>query len=249
MPDAKLTVPTWNLFLGSGAPRNFLEHFTKHKNVFFVDRGRRESFAPVADLMVESGADVVCLQEIDAGSFRNGGRNLLDEIADAAGFRYRHFARQRGLHCNDGIALVSKVPLASVSTTVLVHDFEQRGLITADVDLGAERVTVAVTHLAAFPFNGRLRRRQCEQIASELESRERLVLAADFNCDPSSSDLAPLREALGLRPLVEEPSFPVYGPRFRFDNVFASRAISAVDARVLPARCSDHLAVLATVAT
>lgn len=247
MPGSTLTVLSWNLFLGSGAPRNFLDHFAKHKNVFFVDRGPRQSFAPVAELILDSKCDVVCLQEIDAGSFRNGGRNLLDEIADAAGFRFRHFARQRYLHCNDGIALLSRLPLASVSTTVLVHDFEQRGLITADVDLGGTIVTVGVTHLAAFPFNGGLRRRQCEQISAELASRDHLVLAADYNCDPHSDDLAPLRDKLGLRPLIHAPSFPAYGPRYRFDNVFASRGVGARDARVLSAQHSDHLAVLASV--
>jgi len=247
MSSSTLTILSWNLFLGSGAPRNFFEHFAKHKNVFFVDRSPRQSFAPVAELIVDSKCDVVCLQEIDAGSFRNGGRNLLDEIADAAGFRYRHFARQRRLHCNDGIALLSRLPLASVSTAVLVHDFEQRGLITAEVDLGGTTVTVGVTHLAAFPFNGRLRRRQCEQISIELASRDHLVLAADYNCDSQSDDLAPLRNQLGLRPLVDAPSFPAYGPRYRFDNVFASRSVAALDARVLAARHSDHLAVLASV--
>lgn len=212
-----------------------------------MDRGAPRSFAPVADLIVELGVDVVCFQEVDVGSFRNGGRNLLDEIADAAGFPYRHFARQRGLHCNDGIALMSRLPLNRVTTTVLVHAFEQRGMITADVELDGREVTVGVTHLAAFPFNVRLRRQQCEQIARELGSRERVVLGADFNCDPESVDVMPLRNHLGLRPLVAAPSFPAYGPRFRFDNVFVSRGVSAVDARVIGAQHSDHLAVMARV--
>jgi endonuclease/exonuclease/phosphatase family metal-dependent hydrolase len=215
--------------------------------VFFVDRSARRSFAPVADVIVELGCDVVCFQEVDVGSFRNGGRNLLDEIADAAGFPYRHFARQRGLHCNDGIALISRLPLNRITTTVLVHAFEQRGMITAEVELEGRDVTVGVTHLAAFPFNARLRRQQCEQIARELGSRDRVVLGADFNCDPESNDLRPLRNHLGLRPLVEAPSFPAYGPRYRFDNVFVSNGVSAVDARVIGARHSDHLAVLARV--
>jgi endonuclease/exonuclease/phosphatase family metal-dependent hydrolase len=222
------------------------DHFARHRSVFLVDRTRR-SFARVADLIVELGCDVVCFQEVDAGSFRNGRRNLLDEIADAAGFPYRHFARQRGLHCNDGIALMSRLPLERVNSVVLVHDIEQRGMITADVEVGGQSVTVGVTHLAAFPFNASLRRRQCEQIARELEARERVVLGADFNCDPDAAELLPLRNHLGLRPLVEAPSFPAYGPKFRFDNVFASRDVSAVDARVLTERHSDHLAVLARV--
>jgi endonuclease/exonuclease/phosphatase family metal-dependent hydrolase len=202
---------------------------------------------PVADVIVEHGCDVVCFQEVDVGSFRNGGRNLLDEIADAAGFPYRHFARQRGLHCNDGIALISRLPLDRVEKTVLVHDFEQRGMITARVEVDGREVTVGVTHLAAFPFNARLRRQQCEQIARELGSSDTVVLGADFNCDPESSDVKPLRNHLGLRPLVAGPSFPAYGPRFRFDNVFVSKGVSAVDAHVVGARHSDHLAVLARV--
>lgn len=223
------------------------DHFALHRNVFFVDRSAHRSFAPVADVIVELGCDVVCFQEVDVGSFRNGGRNLLDEIADAAGFPYRHFARQRGLHCNDGIALMSRLPLHRINTTVLVHAFEQRGMITAEVELEGRDITVGVTHLAAFPFNARLRRQQCEQIARVLGSRDRVVLGADFNCDPESNEVKPLRNHLGLRPLVEAPSFPAYGPRYRFDNVFVSKAVSAVDARVIGAKHSDHLAVLARV--
>lgn len=239
-----LTLLSWNLFLGSGAPTSVIDHVRKHWNVFFFERGPRWSVEPAARLIREEACDVVCLQEVDGGSWRNGYRNLVAELADRAGLPYYEFAAQRRRHCNDGIALLSRHPLQDLTTSVLVHDFEQRGLIRARVTLGGRSIGVAVTHLAAPPFNGSLRKRQAEHVARELSSAGSLLLAADFNCDPDAPELLPLKTQGKLRALVAEPTFPAYRPRHRLDNVFATPDIRVREARVLRDRHSDHLPVL-----
>jgi endonuclease/exonuclease/phosphatase family metal-dependent hydrolase len=239
-----LTLLSWNLFLGSGAPSSVFDHVRKHWNVFFFERGARWSVEPAAALIREQQCDVVCLQEVDGGSWRNGYRNLVAELADRAGLPYYEFAPQRRKHCNDGIALLSRHPLRELTTTVLVHDFEQRGLIHARVDVGSVSVGVAVTHLAAPPFNGSLRKKQAEHIARQLSSTGPLLLAADFNCDPDAPELAPLKVRGKLRALIGEPTFPAYRPTHRLDNVFATADIQVLEARVLTDRHSDHLPVL-----
>jgi endonuclease/exonuclease/phosphatase family metal-dependent hydrolase len=239
-----LTLLSWNLFLGSGAPSNLLDHVRKHWNVFFFEHGARWSVEPAARLIREQQCDVVCLQEVDGGSWRNRYRNLVAELADRAELPYYEFAPQRRKHCNDGIALLSRYPLAQLTTTVLVHDFEQRGLIHARVAVGGAEVGVAVTHLAAPPFNGALRKRQAEHVARALSDFGPLLLAADFNCDPDAPELAPLREQGQLRALITDPTFPAYRPRHRLDNVFASPELRVREARVLLDRHSDHLPVL-----
>ena len=239
-----LTLLSWNLFLGSGAPRNVLDHVRKHWNVFFFEHGPRWSVEPAARLIREQNCDVVCLQEVDGGSWRNRYRNLVAELADRAALPYYEFAPQRRRHCNDGIALLSRYPLEDLTTTVLVHDFEQRGLIHARVSLAERRVGVAVTHLAALPFNSAMRRKQAEHIARELCELGPLLLAADFNCDPDAPELLPLKQQGRLRALVTEPTFPAYRPAQRLDNVFATPDIRVREARVLGDRHSDHLPVL-----
>jgi endonuclease/exonuclease/phosphatase family metal-dependent hydrolase len=239
-----LTLLSWNLFLGSGAPRHFFDHLCRHWNVFFFERGPRWSLEPLAELILEHDCDVVCLQEVDGGSWRNRRRNLVQEIAQRTGLEHHHFAAQRRMHCNDGIALLSRHPLRETTTTVLVHDFEQRGLIRARVEISGRSVWVAVTHLAALPFNGALRRRQAEHLARELDSVRPLLVGADFNCEPDAEELAPLRQQLELKALISEPTFPTYRPRQRLDNVFASPDARVIEARVLPSRHSDHLPVL-----
>ena len=239
-----LTLLSWNLFLGSGAPTSVLDHVRKHWNVFFFERGPRWSVEPAARLIREHECDVVCLQEVDGGSWRNGYRNLVAELADRSGLPYYEFAPQRRRHCNDGIALLSRHPLQALTTTVLVHDFEQRGLIRARVAIGGATVGVAVTHLAAPPFNRSLRKRQAEHVARELSAGGPLLLAADFNCDPDAPELVPLRQRAGLRALVSAPTFPAYRPKHRLDNVFATPDVRVREARVLGDRHSDHLPVL-----
>lgn len=242
-----LTVLSWNLFLGSGAPRNVVEHVTKHWNVFFFERGPRLSLEPLAAFIRTHDCDVVCLQEVDGGSWRNGYRNVFAELQALTGLTHGHFAAQRHLHCNDGIAVLSRYPLQELSTTVLAHDFEQRGLIQARVVVEGHTVNIAVTHLSALPFNASLRRRQATQIAHALDAKCPTVLAADVNCDTNADELRPLTELRGLRPLVSTATFPIYRPRYRFDNVFADTAVTVLDARVLDAPYSDHLPVLAKI--
>ncbi len=239
-----LTLLSWNLFLGSGAPSSVLDHVRKHWNVFFFERGPRWSVEPAARLIREQHCDVVCLQEVDGGSWRNGYRNLVAELADRSGLPYYEFAAQRRKHCNDGIALLSRYPLQELTTTVLVHDFEQRGLIHARVAVGGASLSVAVTHLAALPFNRALRKRQAAHVARALSGPGPLLLAADFNCEPDAPELVPLRTQAKLRSLITEPTFPAYRPRHRLDNVFATEDVCVCEARVLDDRHSDHLPVL-----
>lgn len=224
-----------------------MDHLRRHWNVFFFERGPRSALEPLAQLIALHGCDVVCLQEIDGGSWRNGYRNLVSELAALSGLSHYEFAPQRRTHCNDGIALLSRHPLRDLEVTPLVYDFERRGLIRARVEIAGQSFWVAVTHLAALGFNQPLRRRQAEHIARELAQADPLLLAADFNCEPDSAELEPLLRGLALRPLTHEPSFPSYRPRLRLDNVFATKNLAALETRVLPAQLSDHLPVLVRV--
>lgn len=242
-----LTVLSWNVFVGAGAPVGPLDHLRKYRRVLFVDRRRLDCVARLATVIQRNQCDVVCLQEVDCGSWRNGRQDLLGELAASTGMPHKVFARQRRRHCNDGVALLSRHELHDCAVVALPYELERRVLLRATLLLDGEPVCVAVTHLAAFPFNAALRRRQARQIERALPSEMPTVLGGDFNCDIDARDLEPLWIRRRFRPALKAMTFPNYQPRFRFDNVLVTPECRVHYARVLDDCASDHLAVIARV--
>jgi endonuclease/exonuclease/phosphatase family metal-dependent hydrolase len=215
-----------------------------------VGGDRRHDPARVAAVIGALGADVLALQEVDAGN-RAGG--FLDQ--------WHYLAAATGYFCIPGIslrthrnvfgnALLSRHPVRAVRLHDLgVYGREPRGAIDADIEIDGRVLRVVATHLG---LRGVERRRQAERLVEILttakpEHAGTLVLG-DFNeWRRGPSSIAPL---LGrFPPAPAPPSFPARWPFLRLDRILAGDGVvlercGTVGSRLARA-ASDHLPVRA----
>lgn len=211
----------------------------------------------LAEVIEESGADVVALQEVDVHRRRSGCVDQAAEIAEALGMEAVFGANvDAGTQCGGkdaryGDALLSRHPVLEWDHTLLPRrSGEQRGMLEAVLDVDGRRVRLVSTH---FEYgSSKERKDQAEAVAAHLEtSAEPVVVMGDLNGEPDDPALAPLRrvfadawEEAGAGDGYTNPS---RSPRRRIDYVFV-RALAVDSVEVLASRASDHLAVRAGLA-
>ncbi len=158
-----------------------------------------------------------------------------------------------------GLGMLSRIPLSRTAAfqlgprhadSVINAENEPRILQIAVLPL-EDPVVIGNTHLAATGdwSLSAVRRSQAGKIAGMLRplaTRGPLILCGDFNAEPSSSDLAEIREALPYFYSSNERTYAEYHGRPPIDFFCASVALE-VTISVYPAdELSDHRIVVAT---
>ena len=158
-----------------------------------------------------------------------------------------------------GLGMLTRIPLGQMAAFQLgpghtgsVVDAENEPRILQVAALALEQpVFVGNTHLAATPdwSASAVRRSQAGKIASVLRplaTRGPLILCGDFNAEPSSSDLAEIRQALPYFYSSHERTYAEDHGRPPID-FFCSSVALEVNISVCPADgLSDHSIVVAT---
>lgn len=226
----------------------------------------------IADIIREYAPDVVGLQEVDRFWARSG---LVDQPALLAqqlgmsqcfGANLKHGPDSHSpLPHEYGTAILSKYPLENCTNTLLPKAdprTEQRGLLRADVIVGAARLPVYTTHLQnctpdipdpCGPGNPD-RTAQTQAIANTIDPSTKTVLTGDFNARPGWPELSPITSKfkdvwpVGQGPGYTYPAQPIGDATRRIDYVFVRRikVISAtLPVTVKTRNASDHYPVLA----
>lgn len=225
------------------------------------DTARQDNLARVADLVRETGADLVLLQEVDRNTQRSGPADQPAILARLTGYPVA-FGRTIGFQGGDyGIALLSRWPIQRDTLIPLMvtappgrtaEGREQRGVLLATVDAPGGPLAVLNTHLDAAgedvwrvqEIDGVLR------AAATVDARRVPVLVGgDLNALPQSPVHQALRAA-GFRDVWPEcgtgegMTFPVGTPARRIDYLYLAGDARCIEARVLPAGASDHRPLL-----
>ncbi|WP_370614296.1 endonuclease/exonuclease/phosphatase family protein [Mumia sp. Pv 4-285] len=219
------------------------------------------SLERIADVIRDSGADVVGLQEVDRHfSARSGWADQATELADLLGYEVAFGANidrdppaPGQPRIQYGTAILSKHPIVGWSNTWLARtgNQEQRGLLTAEIDVRGTRLTVLNTHLAASSQPDRLA--QTAQIAAAVDPRQPTVLFGDLNALPDAPEIATLNDVLTDAWTVsgrgEGLTYPTDVPKSRIDYVYTTRSAKPLRTRVLTevTEASDHLPVVSRV--
>ncbi|KRF28779.1 endonuclease/exonuclease/phosphatase family protein [Phycicoccus sp. Soil802] len=208
----------------------------------------------IAEVVDDSGADVVALQEVDR--FRREQSAFEDQPGRLAQRLGMHLAYAANLddepahpgapRAQYGTALLSRLPLES-STNALLPCFEgseQRGLLESTVVVDGQPLRVLGTHLQWDSETERTR--QAEAIVAALDDRP-VVLLGDLNTTPGSPAYrclaARLEDAWTLVGEGEGHTFDADPPPRRIDYVWVGGGVRAVTAQVLPSVASDHSAL------
>ena len=217
-----------------------------------VGADRRRDPARIAEVIKESGAQIVGLQEVhsdSSGEEQLHQMNYLSALTGLQAVSGSAVERRNGHYGN--VLLTSCKVLAVHKLNLSYLAREPRGAIDADLDIGGETVRVIVTHLGLRPAE---RRFQVRKLLSAIaEQRTRIVLLlSDFNeWLPTGRSLRWIHTHLGKTALVR--TFPSRFPIFALDRIWVSPPAALVELccirTSLSRIASDHLPLRATIRT
>jgi endonuclease/exonuclease/phosphatase family metal-dependent hydrolase len=212
--------------------------------------GRRDP-ARIAEVLRETGGDVLCLQEVDARP--GGGHDSVQMDFLASALEMTAIAGPTIIHHEGtyGNALLTRRPVLAVRHVDLTYyRREPRGAIDAELDVGGTVLRVVATHLGLLP---RERRWQVRRLMAALGTPrgDAVALCGDMNeWFAVGRPLRWLHATLGRCATVR--TFPARWPLFALDRIWvypradelATRAHTSSLARV----ASDHLPCVAEIA-
>ena len=187
----------------------------------------------IAQVIRQSGADVVALQEVDQRVQRSGGVDQPQELAAALGMHAvfgGNITLQGG---NYGNAVLSRYPIQAHQNHLLPNDNggEQRGVLEVDIQLpGGQVLTLLATHFDHRPD-------PAQRIASAKfinqtfgkDTTRLMCLAGDLNAVPDTRELQELQKLWQLPAGQQGATIPVAQPTRKIDYVlpFAASADAA----------------------
>lgn len=246
---------------GTGPMRVLVYNVHAGKDAAGADNLRR-----VADLVRESRADLVLLQEVDRGTERSG---RIDQVAELAGLTGYHAAFGKTLDYQGGgygIALLSRWPLLESTLIPLPvaplqeragGSHEPRGVLHAQVTTPGGVLHVLNTHLDP---SGQDRYRR-QEMATVLRVADRLraggglvLLGGDLNATPESAVMEMVRDggwndAWSGCGAGDGGTYPAAAPTKRIDYLVLPEVLRCDSAEVIDSQASDHRPVLFVVST
>ncbi|MEZ6129990.1 MAG: endonuclease/exonuclease/phosphatase family protein [Planctomycetaceae bacterium] len=217
----------------------------------------------IADVIAESAADVVALQEMDDNRARTNFCDQAGEIAAQLGMYHRFFPVWSEAGERYGLAVLSKVPMQLVREETLTDADhrtrrEARGAMWVTVETDDGPVHVLNTHLG---LRAKERLSQVDMLLGEhwvagIPSREPVILCGDFNAGPKSEVMRRLQMRFHCAQQIAndyrpQATFASVLPLRRIDYILLSRHLVVDSVEVIrnhaTSVASDHLPVLADV--
>lgn len=258
-------LPLFGFFLSSGgssepgAPGDSIRIMTYNVHSAYNIDGRFDIEA-IAQVIEDSRADVVGLQEVPRGRLLSGVTDELTLLQARLGFE--HAAFYGTTDPTWGNAVLSRFPISSIDRAALplVGTPMRRGYLGTTVLIGESPLLFVSTHLQQ--VNDRsvhdddpeadlypVHRLQIEAILSEWGGAEPAVLVGDFNAQPGWRQIEELLATGWVDSWVEAGQGEGFtanarDPRHRIDYVFHTPDLEASDAGVIRSQASDHFPVV-----
>jgi endonuclease/exonuclease/phosphatase family metal-dependent hydrolase len=222
----------------------------------------------IADVIKNSKADVVGLQEVDVHwGARSNFDNEIKLLAERLDMNY-FFApiydfepgEEGGERRQFGVAVLSKYPIIKEKNREITRLSTQDpnptpkpapGFAEVKINAKGAQFTFYVTHLdyRSDPIVREMQVRDMINIFAETDGYK--VLVGDMNATPDSEELNPLfsafQDAWSTIHHLSGYTFPAINPAKRIDYIFTSEGIEVNDAEIVHTLASDHLPVIADV--
>ena len=213
-----------------------------------------KDFSNIAKDIIDCGADIVGLQEVDMFAKRSGFVDMLDMLAKNTGFEYKLFVKAVDFHGGVGeygTAIISKYPIIS-SEIIPLKTYEggpkrpeDRSLGITTVDVLGEKVSFINTHLS-YEFREAVED-HFDQVGEILKRFDSYIITADFNTNDFSL-FEKFHDSHAVNNKEHElHSFPYSSDGGKgIDNIVMTNDWSWRDAGLGPLDHSDHRMLYAT---
>jgi len=204
----------------------------------------------IASVIQESGAEVIGLQEVDKRFFRTLFQDQVKMLAQKLNMYYYFGETFNILGAEYGNAILSKFPISSVNNLQLDSKGEQRGILSAKLDINGKEVNFLVTHLS---LNKNTRNVQVQQLKRYLDILEgEVVLAGDFNTTPDRGEIIYVDRMLkdAVKEISKENLYTYKerdGTEVLIDYIFLSPEIKVKEVYTINTKASDHLPLVADI--
>lgn len=213
-----------------------------------ADKNEVNTLDSMAAFIRQSGAGIVCLQEVDSVCKRSGLADQTAVLAKAAGMKgvfARHFPWEEGAY---GISILSKYEIINTTVYRLPIDSSAQhktvAFLTADIRItDSQVITVAVVHMDYRSQASRIRQAG-EMIRLLSNSPYPVILAGDMNGSPTAPEIGVLTKY--LREEATDPlyTFPAEVPSRKIDYILLDKGIRPVEYKTEAILYSDHLPLL-----
>jgi endonuclease/exonuclease/phosphatase family metal-dependent hydrolase len=218
-----------------------------------TDTERRSNLERVGQVIRDSRADIVLLQEVDRRTRRSRGVDQLDSLQRLTGLSTA-FGKAIDYDGGEyGLGVLSRWAILADSVFPLPVEaphagYEARVALVAHIAFPPERLRVVNTHLDA---SRQVYRNQQTTALGRVAAGPPAasLIGGDLNSEPEQGVVTML-SSFGFNDLYPRCgagsglTFPVANPVKRIDYLLASSRWRCVSASVLPADASDHRAVL-----
>lgn len=222
----------------------------------------------IADVIKDSGAEVIGLQEVDVhwGS-RSNFENEIRLIAEKLDMNY-FFAPIYSLDPVNageprrefGVAVLSKYPILEavnhditrLSTQVSNPDpAPSPGFLEVLINVKGVHLPVYVTHLD-YRSDPKIRSMQVSDMIRVMGSNHReKILLGDMNATPAAVELAPLfsmfNDTVSITGNDSCLTFPSNAPRSRIDYILTTDGIRVDSTKTINSQASDHLPIISDI--
>jgi endonuclease/exonuclease/phosphatase family metal-dependent hydrolase len=217
----------------------------------FNSAGRHDPRA-IAQVIEETGADIVTLQEVSRGRLIDGATDLPAYLSRRLGMPYVfHGTTDPGW----GNAILSRYPIVASGwgRLPLAGTLLARGYLWAEVEVGAsEPLLIIATHLHHIESEHGPRLAQVPVLLEFWDGRPHTLLMGDLNSEPDYPEMGLVAEAGMVDSWAEAGrgdgfTWPARDPFERIDWIWHSPDLAAREIRVVRSTASDHLGLLATI--
>ena len=201
-----------------------------------------------ADVIRNSDADIIAIQEVDSVTRRSKGVDIADTLAILCKMHAYYSTAIEYDGGKYGVAILSRKKAIATYRAALPGREEKRTILIAEYP----ELTFACTHLS---LNEEDRMASLEIIDSiAKECKKPFIIAGDLNDNPQSPFIKELSRNWKIIAPNEEPTFPADKPSVTIDYIAAikecERDIESVDSKVIEEpTASDHRPIATTIIT
>ncbi len=210
-------------------------------------RSSRKNLERITEFVRDLEPDLIGLIEVDQGSYRTGGKNQVEQMAESLGHYHSHAIKYGQDSFWRHVPVVKKQGNAFLARDRIRNEtfhFFKRGMKRLVIELELEHIVIYLAHLS---LGARTRHHQLDALYELVKKTEGpCVVAGDFNMLWGEREIDMFLAATGLQNANIErlPTYPSRKPRRHLDFVLHSKEITIRDFQVPMVSFSDHLPVL-----
>jgi endonuclease/exonuclease/phosphatase family metal-dependent hydrolase len=205
------------------------------------------SLADQANTIEKSGADIIFLQEVDAGRITSLNVDNAFWLADRLGMQAFFAPALEGL---SGVAILTSLPVVASDWRMLPSDLEQTAIVHTSLLWNGSHVDAYGVWLG---LEQQERLNQIDTVLDTIGDSNLVIMGGDMNCEPLSAEYLAIDQAGFTDPFVETGntgalSNPSINPDSRIDYVW-TRGLESTQSSVSDSLASDHRLVAVSLST